>query len=193
MNINKLSGNVIVLSKNFIDENFISVPNKYKVRNAIVLFMFYFKFYAIMTYIFNMLNLLPFVLTTFSCTSFTIGYLLCLYYPINHEELVDYYDSINEDLNKKGELFCNKLLLASKHTYKEVCLKLLKKFHFEENTRVYRFLLPTKEKMDDTSVDVDSNNDTGDDKSNDTSDDHQSDNTGENSNLSYRLRSRNSD
>ena len=192
MNINKLSGKVIVLSKNFIDENFISVPNKYKLRNTIVLFMLYFKFYAIMTYLFNMLNLLPFVLTTFSCTSFTIGYLLCLYYPVDHDELVNYYDSINEDLNKKGELFCNKLLLASKHKYKEVCLKVLNKFHFKENTRIYQFLLPPKEKIDEKSDDLDDNESKDDNQSKDDNlvEDQISD---INSNLSYRLRSRNLD
>ena len=192
MNINKLSGNIIVLSQNFIDKNFINVPNKYKVRNTIVLFMFYFKFYAIMTYIFNMLNLLPFILTTFSCTSFTIGYLLCLYYPIDHSELINYYDSINEDLNKKGILFYDRLLLASKHKYKELCLKALKKFNFKENTRIYQFLLPPKEKIDEKSDDLDDNESKDDNQSKD-------DNLGEdqisdiNSNLSYRLRSRNSD
>jgi len=165
------------IGKKFIDINFINQPNKYRLRNMIVMFMMYAKMFTILRYIFNTLKLIPYVIYTFSFSSFTLGYMLCIYYPISKEQLSEHYMYVNNDISEKLDKYYHQGVLLTKYKYNSVCISILNSMNIDNNSKIYKFLIIQKKKSSsDTISDIS-------EKTN-TENSHSDDN-------SYSLRSRN--
>ena len=143
--------NFNIISRDFLNVNFIQQPNKYKLRNMIVLFMIYAKMVTIVTYLFNTIKLIPYLVYTFSFTSFSLGYLLCIAYPISKEEVSEHCQTISYSVSDKLDKYYHLCINKSIYGYNTICISCLNKINIDSKNKIYKLLVIKYDKMDDSS------------------------------------------